>query len=242
MDHLCATAVATEAARLKPEISLVLPPVFYGYTHHVMDFPGPVNIHFEHFTQFVLDICKSLAYHGFKKMILVNGHGSNHNLVDMVARRTILETDATCAFCSWWDLLKVDPEFHKQWRESAYPGGCAHGGELETSMLLYLAPDSVRSDLLKSETTRTNQLGSKFMWSDLAGAGPVGLIEWTSQYTNSGVQGEAEKGTAEKGRIAFEEASRRLLEFIEEYRALEIKPRTQHQDQEPTFPLRFPTD
>lgn len=242
VDHLCCTAVATEAARLKPEMSLVLPPVFYGYTHHVMDFPGTVNIHFEHLTQFVLDICKSLAYHGFKKMVLVNGHGSNHNLVDMVARRTILETDASCAFCSWWELLRVDPEFDKQWRESAYPGGCAHAGELETSMLLHLAPDSVRKDLIKSETTRINKLGSKFMWSDLAGGGPVGLIQWTSQYTDSGVIGEAEKGTAEKGRIVFEEASKNLAEFIAEYHALKIEKRTRHQAQEPTFPLSFPTD
>ena len=53
--------------------SLVMPPVTYGYVHHVMDFPGSINIHYEHFIQYVLDICKSLAYHGFKKMILING-------------------------------------------------------------------------------------------------------------------------------------------------------------------------
>ena len=48
VDHLCATAVAEEAARFKPELSLVLPPVSYGYVHHVMDFPGSLNIHHEH--------------------------------------------------------------------------------------------------------------------------------------------------------------------------------------------------
>ncbi|HCV23973.1 MAG TPA: creatininase, partial [Candidatus Latescibacteria bacterium] len=123
VDHLCANAVATEAARLKPSKALVLPPVTYGYVHHVMDFPGSLNIHYEHFIQYCLDITKSLAYHGFKKIILVNGHGSNHNLVDMVARRTIVETDASCVFCSWWQLLKVNPDFDKQWRESVFPGG-----------------------------------------------------------------------------------------------------------------------
>ncbi len=242
VDHLCSTAVATEAARLKPEISLVLPPVTYGYVHHVMDFPGTINIHFEHFIQYVLDITKSLAYHGFKKMILVNGHGSNHNLVDMVARRTILETDATCVFCSWWELLKVDPDFDKQWRESVVPGGCSHGGELETSMLLHLAPESVRKDLTRSEISKTNKLGSKFIWTDLFSKGPIGMIDWTSQYTDSGVQGEAEKGTAEKGKIVFEEASRNLAEFVEEFHEMKIEERTGHQDKAPTIPLSFPTD
>ncbi len=242
VDHLCASSVATEAARRNPEKALVLPAVTYGYVHHVMDFPGSLNIHFEHFIQYVLDTCKSLAYHGFKKMILVNGHGSNHNLVDMVARRLIVETDASAVFCSWWQLLKVNPDFDKQWRESVYPGGCSHAGELETSMLLHLSPESVRKDRIKSEIAKTNKLGSKYVWTDLFGKGAMGLIEWTSQYSDSGVMGEAEKATAEKGAIVFEEVSANLAEFIDEYHGMKIEPRTPHQDPAPTFPLSFPTD
>ena len=190
----------------------------------------------------MLDILKSLAYHGFKKMIIVNGHGSNHNLVDMVARRVIVETDASCVFCSWWQLLKVNPDFDKQWRESVFPGGCSHAGELETSMLLHLSPESVRMDRIKSEIAKTNKLGSKYVWTDLFAKGVMGLIEWTSQYSDSGVMGEAEKATAEKGRIVFEEVSGNLAEFIEEYHAMKIEPRTRHQATEPTFPLSYPTD
>ena len=241
VDHLCATAVATEAARQKASLSLVLPPVYYGYVHHVMDFPGSLNIHHEHLIHYALDITKSLAYHGFKKIIIVNGHGSNHSLVEMVSRRTILETDASCTYCSWWQMLQVRPEFEQEWRESEFPGGCAHAGELETSMLLHLDPDSVRQDRVKSGTIKTNERGSKFLWTDLFGAGPMGLIEWTSQYSDTGVLGDAEKATAEKGRIVFEEASRNLAEFIAEYHTMKIEKRTQHQAQEPTFPLSFPT-
>jgi creatinine amidohydrolase len=175
-------------------------------------------------------------------MVIVNGHGSNHNLVDMVARRTILETDASCTFCSWWQLLKVNPGFDEKWRESVFPGGCAHACELETSMLLHLAPELVRRDKIKSEISKTNQRGSKFVWVDLFASGPMGLIEWTSQYSDSGVIGEAEKATAEKGRIALEEAGKNLAEFIEEYHSLKIEPRTHRQTKEPTFPLSFPTD
>lgn len=242
VDHLCATAVATEAARLQADKALVLPPVSYGYVHHVMDFPGSLNIHHEHFVQYCLDITKSLAYHGFKKIVIVNGHGSNHNLVDMVARRTIVETDASCTFCSWWQLLSVDPTFEKKWRQSVKPGGCSHACELETSMLLHLSRPSVREDRIRNEIARTNQLGSKFVWSDLFGHGPMGLIEWTSQYSDSGVMGEAEKATPEKGRLCFEEAAKNLAAWIDEYYHMEVRPRTRHQDREPTFPLSFSTD
>lgn len=242
VDHLCANAVATEGARLAAEHSLVLPPVSFGYVHHVMDFPGSMNIHFEHFIQYVLDILKSLAYHGFKKMIIVNGHGSNGPLVEMAARRLIVETDASCTFCGWWQLLTVDPDFKEKWRESVFPGGCSHAGELETSMLLHLSPESVRKDKIKSEIAKTNKMGSKYIWGDLFGKSAIGLVEWTSQYSDSGVMGEAEKATAEKGKIVFEEASKNLAEFVREYHAREIQERTPHQAKAPTIPLSFPTD
>ena len=233
VDHVCANAVATAAASFRPELSLVLPPVSYGYVHHVMDFPGSINIHFEHFIQFVLDICKSLAYHGFKKMIIVNGHGSNGPLVELVGRRLVVETDAHCVFCNWWQLLQVNPEFQSKWRESVFPGGCAHAGELETSMLLHLDPDCVRTDKTKSEISKTNKRNSKYIFTDLFGRGAMGEVEWTSQFTDSGVMGEAEKATAQKGKLVFQEASQQLAAFIGEYYDRKIEPRqasqvTQH--------------
>ena len=85
---------------------LVLPTHSFGYTGHVMDFPGTINTHFEHFIDQVLDITKSLAYHGFKKIVLLNGHGSNWPNLDLVARRTNLETDAECIPVCWWSLLQ----------------------------------------------------------------------------------------------------------------------------------------
>ena len=53
---------------------------------------------------------RSLAYHGFKKIVLLNGHGSNMPNLDLVARRTNLETDAECVLAAWWNLLTVDKD------------------------------------------------------------------------------------------------------------------------------------
>ena len=96
VDLVCPGGIATGAGQAIPDKMLVLPIVAYGYTGHVMDFPGTINNDFEHFMHHVLDITKSLAYHGFKKIILLNGHGSNMPNLDLVARRTNLETDAEC--------------------------------------------------------------------------------------------------------------------------------------------------
>lgn len=70
-------------------------------------FPGTINTHYTTFIEQVLDIAKSLAYHG---------------------------------------LLTVDKEFLPRWRQSKFPGGCAHACELETSLYLYLDGDNVRQD------------------------------------------------------------------------------------------------
>ena len=145
---------------------LVLPIVAYGYTGHVMDFPGTINNDFEHFMHHVLDITKSLAYHGFKKIILLNGHGSNMPNLDLVARRTNLETDAECVLAAWWNLLTVDKEFLPRWRQSKFPGGCAHACELETSLYLYLDGDNVRKDKIKNGTISFNEEDSPFNWVD----------------------------------------------------------------------------
>jgi creatinine amidohydrolase/Fe(II)-dependent formamide hydrolase-like protein len=109
-------------------------------------------------------------------------------------------------------------------------------------MLLHLAPESVRQDKIKSEIARTNKLNSKYLWSDLFSSGPMNIVERTSQYSESGVMGEAEKATAEKGRLAFEEASKNLAGFVQEYYDMEIVEPSRRQEREPTFPLSFPTD
>ena len=85
VDLVCPTGIAAGAGRTIPDKMLVLPVVAYGYTGHVMDFPGTINNDFEHFMHHVLDITKSLAYHGFKKILLLNGHGSNMPNLDLVA-------------------------------------------------------------------------------------------------------------------------------------------------------------
>jgi creatinine amidohydrolase len=237
VDLVCPLGVAHGAGREIPADLLVLPVVAYGYTGHVMDFPGTINTHYTHFIEQVLDITKSLAYHGFKKIILLNGHGSNWPNLDLAARRTNLETDAECIPISWWNLLTVDKEFLPRWRESKFPGGCSHACELETSLYLYLDGENVRKDLIKSGTISFNAEESPFNWVDLFGAGPATLISWTSSYSPTGVLGDAELATAEKGQVAHEEAVKRLIQLARWFKA---RPKDQRIDLHRTKPTMSP--
>jgi creatinine amidohydrolase len=69
-----------------------------------MDFHGTIDIQVEHLLHFVLDVTKSIAHHGFPRILIADGHGSNMPILELVARRTILETDALCAPFLWPSL------------------------------------------------------------------------------------------------------------------------------------------
>ena len=237
VDIVCPTEIARGAGRPIPDKILVLPTVCYGYTGHVMDFPGTINNHYEHFIDHVLDITKSLAYHGFKKIVLLNGHGSNMPNLDLVARRTNLETDAECVLAAWWSLLTVDKQFLPRWRQSKFPGGCSHACELETSLYLYLDGDDVRHDQIKSGTISFNHEENPFNWVDLFAAGPASLISWTSSYSSSGVLGDAELATAEKGREAYDEAVKQLVRFVAYFKDRPVDQRRDRHRKPPSMPM-----
>ncbi|HXX39687.1 MAG TPA: creatininase family protein [bacterium] len=240
VDAKLCSAVVYEAARRAPEELLVLPPVAYGYCHHVMDFPGTINIEPTTFVRFLLDITRSVAYHGFKRLVIVNGHGSNHPLVEQVGRQTNLQTDALCVTLSWWQL--VGSYWNKELRTSVIPGGCSHACELETSMYLHVDRTNVREALIEGRLPEYMQIPGENEWhyTDLAAAnGPATLVEWTSTYTETGVIGEADKATAEKGRRVFEHAVTRMIELVRWLRARPTPPRRDHHATAPTFPLPF---
>lgn len=236
IDRWESTSIADEAAKRSPDRLLVMPPVPYGYATHVMDFRGTITVHHETFIRYVVDILKSLAHHGFRRIVVLNGHGSNQNPLELAVRRVMLETDAWVAMASWWNLTPVNPGFMATWRESDFPGGAAHAGEAETSVALHLDADAVRMDLAANHVTDTNAQKSRYHWVDLFGSGPVKMGSWTSTYSETGIQGAAALATAAKGKMLFEEAVTKLVEFAEEFAAREFRLRTDHHTTPPTTP------
>ena len=128
VDVFLAETVCLEVGRRAADRVLVLPPISYGLNLHHIDFPGTIHIEPEVFIAFCLNITKSVAYHGFKKILIVNGHGSNTPLVDLVARKTVLGTESLCAAVNYFSLAL---EAFETVRETPV---IAHADELETSL------------------------------------------------------------------------------------------------------------
>jgi creatinine amidohydrolase len=218
VDNFLIGSICEEAARRLDGQMLLLPPVPYGFEEHHMDFPGTIDIAMEHLLHFVLDITRSVARHGFRRILLADGHGSNMPILDLVARRTVLETEALCGAFIWPSLAK---EAIERVRESEKPGGMAHACELETSLYLYLDPARVQMDKAEKEI---GMPPSRFIWMDLMSASPVLLMDQWSRFSKSGVVGDPTLATPEKGKIVFEAVVAALVEFVREFKSYDRAP------------------
>ena len=217
VDVFLCESVCLEVGKRAPDKVLVLPPVSYGLNLHHIDFPGTIHIEPETFIAFCLNITKSVAYHGFEKILLVNGHGSNQPLIDLIARKTVLATDSLCFATGYFQFLM---EKFMEIRESEI---IAHADEFETSLYLYLAEERVQMDKAVADNDRMGQ----YVSSDSTGNYLVRFNDYWGRWTETGVHGDATKGTAEKGEQIFEAAVEGLLGLVDELRDWPIEERAE---------------
>jgi creatinine amidohydrolase len=208
---VCEAAVARASNR-----AILVPSINHGYSPHHMDFPGAVTIGPHTLLDYGLDVCKSLARHGFDKLLIVNGHGSNTPFVDIIARLAVVHSGVLAAAVNYWSAPGVR-EVAEALRESDKVGGMNHACEFETSLYLAIAPELV--DMSKARRELSHRPTENY-WTDLiAGDGPLVMMEPWSALSQSGVMGDPTKATAEKGRALLEAAAGGIVTLIDEMRA-----------------------
>lgn len=215
VDVFLTQSVCLEAGRRNPDTLLVLPPISFGLNRHHIDFPGTIHIEPDVFVAFCLNITKSVAYHGFEKLLIVNGHGSNTPLIDLVARKTTLETQSICVATNYASLART------AFDEVRDTEVWAHADEFETSLYLHLAPERVRMDL----ATQGDDVATSTFSSDSLGTYPVRFSDYWGRWTSTGVHGDPTTATAEKGAAIFDAAVRGLGQVVQDLRSWEIAER-----------------
>lgn len=222
-DNVIVEAICLEAARRAPEEMLVMPPVGYGLDEHHMDFPGTISVDMQTLIDYVADVAMSVAHHGFRHVLIVNGHGSNAAIADLAARRVVLETGIICGAMS--PNAALDPTLAEptlsQMRRSG-PGGIAHAGEYETAMMLHLRPELVQMERAVGEQ---GQLKLEYFGWDQDEPSILSWQDWWSRMSESGVCGDPTVATAEFGRALFETTVENFVRFVREFRTIPIRPR-----------------
>lgn len=218
VDAICRGA----AERLNDE-AVILPPIVHGYSPHHMDFPGTVTIGWETFCRYCTDVAVSLVKHGFRRVLLVNGHGSNQNLVEMAARLAMVQHSGALVAAAFYLSGPQSAQVIADVRDSDR-GGMAHACELETSLYLHIAPEAV--DMSQATDERGYPQG-EHLWMDWSD-GPLKVMPWWSSFSDSGVQGDPSKADPEKGRALFEAAVDEICSFVSELRSIKTGPRRDH--------------
>lgn len=189
--------------------ALLFPTAVHGYTPHHMDFPGTVTLRWDTFVQSLVQQGRSLCHHGFDRILIVNGHGSNAPLVNMAARLINLEHPGAVCASSFYLQGEKAQETIARVRRSAR-GGMAHACELETSIYLALRPDLVQMELAVDEVPADYTDNWWMDWSD----GPLSYTPAWSAISETGVTGAATVATAETGRALLDCAHEEIAGFI----------------------------
>ncbi|MCL4535429.1 MAG: creatininase family protein [Bacteroidetes bacterium] len=223
--RLCTEVCHRAAERLAGE-ALVTPPVSFGYAPHQMDFPGSLGVDAQAFVDYTLGVTMSLVHHGFRHILLVNGHGSNWPFVETVARLTIVRSEgkAMCAALNYWGLGRVRAAAQRV-LESGEPVP-SHAGEFETSLYLAVNPEGVNMAAAGRGWPGDEPIGTDYL------AGPDGDMVayvpfWSTMY-KVGIKGDATKGTREKGEVLLEAAVSGLAELARRFRAMPLPARVDH--------------
>lgn len=167
---------------------LILPVQAVGKSNEHLWAAGTLTLSAEVALRAWVEIGLSVARAGLRKIVLVNSHGGNLDLIGIVARELRVQAGMQAVKCQWGGFGL--PEGVCSARERAYG---IHGGDLETSLMLAFAPDTV-------DMARAADFASAAETAPIPPVGPVALAWISSDLNPAGVVGEAHLATAEKGR------------------------------------------
>lgn len=215
LDSYVAIALAEDAARRAGV--LAAPPVWYGDSSHHLGFPGTISLRTETLIEVVYDILRSLARHGFRRMLLVNGHKWTNLAALTSAARNIREFELPGI-----RTAVADPMYLARGIAGALKHANEHhAGELEISHVLYKFPHTIRTGKLSDSACDFDRLVGPFGTSDLFAQGARDTVDqpWTSrEQTRHAPTGQFSSNLAaspETGQHYHDYMVDRLVEFLE---------------------------
>jgi creatinine amidohydrolase len=211
--------VAAALPRLPAAVSvLVLPTQTVGYSPEHARFDGTLTLSASTLIALWTEIGECVARAGVRKLLLLNAHGGQVSLMDIVARELRGRCKLIVYSCSWWNLPLGDavnglftPEEHRFG---------VHGGAIETSMMLALASQRVRMAEACDFKSTSQQRANAY---PILGNGRSAKLGWHMQdYNTRGAAGNAAAATPEHGRALVEAAGTQLAALLQEFSQLPL--------------------
>jgi creatinine amidohydrolase len=181
----------------------VTPPLCFGMSIHHMDFPGTITLSPETFAAVIRDIVDSLYRHGFRRLVLLNGHGGNIAPI-ATALATVLDRhrDLRIKVGHWWQDPAVEAVMREAWGNIEY-----HAAAGETSAILAIRPGIPRLERAMHSA-----------WQ--RGAEAMGPQHWKALFPHGASGVDPKKATAQMGERLLQTATDRFVREVEQWEPL----------------------
>jgi creatinine amidohydrolase len=172
---------------------LVLPIQAYGKSDEHILSPGTLTLSAQSLLSAMTEIGASVARAGLRKMVLINSHGGNTDVLGIVARELRVRHAMLCV-ATHWGRFGLPAGMYSPIEDRHG----IHAGEIETSLMLHFRPDLVR--IQKAKTFVSNAVAFEEEFTHLRATGAHGF-GWIAQDLNTeGAVGDAAAATAQKGK------------------------------------------
>lgn len=184
------------------------PQLCIGKSNEHMGFPGTLTFGTQTYYALLHDIAEAIAKSGFQKLVLLNSHGGNTDMLNMISRDLRIDLGLDVFVFDWW----FTPFWNKGLEGLKQSGkyGVFHACELETSLMLYARPETVHMELAVDEDPVESLRDNDYVTI----LGPYTAGWKTRDVTKSGVIGAPTYATAEKGEKLFDYAVKELHDIF----------------------------
>jgi creatinine amidohydrolase/Fe(II)-dependent formamide hydrolase-like protein len=192
---------------------LVFPQIPFGKSTEHATRPGTISLETEVLTNLLRNICKNLVKNGFKKIIFINGHGGNTNLLNSILREIREKTGAfvTSIYLYSETFLKEALERFKLEELDVF-----HACTLETSFMMSLKPELVQMEKASKEKPHKFTEESGYKHLKLTRNKGIEFSWLIDDVSDSGVIGDPTKASAELGQEALESLVKKICEVLRE--------------------------
>ncbi|HEY9649099.1 MAG TPA: creatininase family protein [Coleofasciculaceae cyanobacterium] len=196
-------------AKLPAEIlAYALPPLYYGKSNEHWQFPGTITLSAQTLLAVLMEIADSLYQSGFRKLVLMNSHGGQPQVMEIAARDIHQKYGDFSVFPLFtWRVPHIAKELvtPNEWQYGI------HAGDLETSMMLALLPEQVKMERAVQEYPQGLPEDSL-----LSMEGKLPFAWLTRELSQSGVLGDPTTATKQKGDRLLESVSDGWVQVIQD--------------------------
>lgn len=206
IDWITAEAIAGRVAAEVDPLAVVVPPLPFGLSGHHLDFPGTLHVSAATFSAVCKDVARSLARHGVRKVVFVNGHRGNENVLGVLVTELTYEMGIEAASAFWMTQAAEEIGRHKKtprW---------GHACEVETSIALAI------SGSLVGERLEAGDLIEEYgAFEDNYAPHALVTARTFASRTRNGAFGDATLATAEAGQEILDAAVARTAAFVRDF-------------------------